>query len=83
LTDEKKFSLEELVRYDGRNGHRAYVAFNGKVYDVTDSPLWAEAVHFGTHQAGEDLTAEMDAAPHGPENLDNVNLVGVLLPIKN
>jgi predicted heme/steroid binding protein len=30
--------------------------------------------------AGADLTAEMDAAPHGPDHLDNVKLVGVLAP---
>ena len=80
MAEDRKFTLEELAEYDGKNGHRAYVAFNGKVYDVTDSPLWSEGDHLGAHQAGKDLTAEMDAAPHGPENLDRVNLIGVLAP---
>lgn len=80
MAEDKKFTLEELAKYDGKNGQRAYVAFNGKVYDVTDSTLWSEGDHLGAHQAGKDLTAEMDAAPHGPENLDNVNLIGGLAP---
>ncbi len=71
-------TLKELAQYDGRNGRRAYLAYRGKVYDVTDSPLWTDGDHFGAHQAGADLTAEIDAAPHGPENLDRVTLVGEL-----
>ena len=78
MTEEKKFTLEELAKYDGRNGNPAYVASNGKVYDVTDSSFWMSGDHLGAHQAGKDLTAEMDIAPHGPENLDRVKLVGVL-----
>jgi len=30
------------------------------------------------HTAGHDLSGEMDEAPHGPENLERVTLVGVL-----
>lgn len=55
---------EELTRYDGRDGRRAYVAVNGKVYDFTDSRLWREGNHATQHQAGCDLTAELAQAPH-------------------
>jgi predicted heme/steroid binding protein len=78
LTEEKKFTLEELAKYDGINGNPAYVACNGKVYDVSGSSFWMSGDHLGAHQAGKDLTAEMDIAPHGPENLGRVKLVGVL-----
>ena len=37
-----------------------------------------EGDHLGAHQAGKDLTEEIDLAPHGPENVDRVKLVGVL-----
>ena len=80
MTEEKKFTREELAKYDGKNGNRAYVAFEGKVYDVTDSPLWMDGEHLPDHRAGRDLTKEMGEAPHGPENLDKVTLVGVLAP---
>jgi predicted heme/steroid binding protein len=80
LSDEKAFTLAELAKYNGKNGNRAYVAVKGKVYDVTDNPLWAAGDHQGSHQAGSDLTAELDLAPHGPENLDKVTPVGALAP---
>ncbi len=79
LGEEKKFTLEELAKYDGRNGNPAYITYNGKVYDVTDSSFWMGGDHLGAHQAGKDLTMEIDIAPHGPENLDRVKLIGVLV----
>lgn len=41
---EKTFTLEELVKFDGQNGHKAYVAVNGTVYDVD---AWQEGQHHG------------------------------------
>lgn len=35
----KKFTREELAQYDGKNGNPAYVAYKGKVYDVSVSFL--------------------------------------------
>jgi predicted heme/steroid binding protein len=78
LGEEKKFTLEELAKYDGRNGP-AYIAYKGKVYDVSDSSFWLGGDHLGAHQAGKDLTAELDLAPHGPENMDRVKFVGTLV----
>jgi predicted heme/steroid binding protein len=76
---ERKFTMEELKRYDGKDGRPAYVAYKGKVYDVTDSPLWASGDHQGLHEAGRDLTAEITEAPHGEETLANMKMVGVLV----
>ncbi len=75
---EKKFTLEELKQYDGKDGRPAYVAFKGKVYDVTESFLWVDGDHQGQHVAGKDLTDEMSFAPHGEETLERVKVVGVL-----
>ncbi len=74
----KKFTLEELTKYDGKNGQPMYVAVNGKVYDVSDSPFWMDGDHQGLHQAGKDLTDELEMAPHGIETLGRVKLVGEL-----
>jgi len=79
LGEEKKFTLQELVKFDGNDGKPAYVALNGKVYDVTESAFWMSGDHLGAHQAGKDLTTEIDLAPHGPENVDRVKQVGVLV----
>jgi len=76
----KKFTLEELKQYDGKDGRPAYVAYKGKVYDVTDNYLWIDGDHQGEHSAGVDLTEEMTRAPHGDENLERVKLIGTLVP---
>jgi predicted heme/steroid binding protein len=78
VTQEKTFTAADLALYNGKNGARAYIAYQGKVYDVTDSPLWTDGDHLGAHQAGMDLTAELEAAPHGADNLEQVPVVGVL-----
>ncbi len=80
MAEEKKFTLEELAKYDGKDGKPAYLAYKGKVYDVSDSPFWMGGDHLGAHQAGKDLTEEIELAPHGPENIDRVKHVGVLAP---
>ncbi len=79
LGEEKKFTLAELAKYDGRNGNPAYIAYKGKVYDVSDSSFWMDGDHLGAHQAGKDLTEEMNSAPHGPENLDRMKTIGKLV----
>ena len=76
----KKLTLDELKQYDGREGRRAYIAYVGKVYDVTESFLWTEGDHQGQHAAGKDLTDDMKLAPHGEETLERAKLVGVIVP---
>ena len=77
---QRKFTLEELKQYDGKEGRPAYIAYKGKVYDVTDNFLWIDGDHQGEHAAGKDLTGAMANAPHGEENLERVKLIGVLVP---
>ena len=76
---ERKFTLNELKQYDGREGRPAYIAYKGKVYDVTDSYLWINGDHQGQHEAGKDLTEEIASAPHGEEMLHKAKLIGVLI----
>lgn len=77
---QRKFTLEELKQYDGKNGKPAYIAYKGKVYDVTDNYLWLDGDHQGQHAAGKDLTEDMASAPHSEENLERVKLIGILAP---
>lgn len=74
----KEFTLDELAQYDGAQGRPVYLLHRGKVYDVSDSPLWAGGEHMGSHRAGGDLTAEIASAPHGLEVFERYPQVGVL-----
>ena len=73
----KEYTLEELAGYNGKNG-KIYIAYQGQVYDVTDSSLWEGGNHQGLHDAGQDLTAAKDEAPHGPETFKANPVVGTL-----
>jgi predicted heme/steroid binding protein len=78
VNSEKQFTVEELKQYDGKDGKPAYIAYKGKVYDVSDDFLWVEGDHQGEHTAGVDLTEEMSRAPHLEDVLERVKLIGVL-----
>jgi predicted heme/steroid binding protein/uncharacterized membrane protein len=74
----KEIDRDTLAAADGKGGNPVYIVHKGRVVDVTASPLWKGGTHMQRHQAGHDLTAEIEAAPHGPEVLDRYPQVGVL-----
>jgi predicted heme/steroid binding protein len=73
----KEFTLEELAKYNGKDVKTAYVAYQGIVYDVSNSDLWKNGDHKG-HHAGKDLTEEISKAAHGPGVLTGFPVVGTL-----
>ncbi len=77
--EPRKISTTELAQNNGQDGKPAYIAFRGKVYDVSDSAFWLYGDHMGTHQAGKDLTSEIELAPHREEVLQRMKEVGVLV----
>jgi predicted heme/steroid binding protein len=74
----RTFTKEELKKYDGRED-LIYVAYDGKVYDVSSSFIWKKGKHQVTHHAGRDLTEALKEAPHGSDMLDRYPIVGTLL----
>ncbi len=78
MENSRKFTIEELVKFDGKEGRPAYVAYNGIVYDVTDSYLWIDGNHLGEHDAGKDLSEGMAVAPHSDEVMERMKVVGIL-----
>lgn len=70
----KEMNLKELKIFDG-SASKAYVAYAGVIFDVTDSRLWKEGLHMRKHRAGEDLTMAFMEAPHGPDVLDRFKIV--------
>ncbi len=76
-----EFNTEELAKYNGQNGNPAYVAVDGKVYDVSNVSVWKNGSHFGKFTAGQDLTEEIKSiSPHGLSKLDSVPIVGLYVP---
>ena len=73
-----ELTTEELSRYNGKDGAPVYIAHEGKIYDVTESPMWKTGSHMRRHLSGKDLTADFSAAPHGREVFDRYPQVGVV-----
>lgn len=67
IDDMPTMSLTQLSEYDGKNGRKAYFAYEGRVYDVTLSKFFKNGDHPGGHKAGTDLTGKLTGAPHGIE----------------
>ncbi len=70
----------ELALFDGREGRRAFVAVNGKIYDFTDSPYWKDGDHEKRHRAGCDLTRNLEEAPHVRAVIERFPVVDTLEP---
>jgi predicted heme/steroid binding protein/uncharacterized membrane protein len=74
----QEFDIAELEKFDGNNGKPVYVAHKGKVYDVSNSKLWKNGLHMKRHHAGNDLTVDIQGAPHEPDVLERYPQVGIL-----
>jgi predicted heme/steroid binding protein len=79
LEKKTRFTLEELSPFDGTEKKPAYIAYEGKVYDVSSSKLWVEGNHVRKHLAGNDLTEALKTAPHGEEKIFQMPQVGELI----
>lgn len=75
---QKDMTVDELAGYDGEDGRPAYFAYDGRVFDATESKLWKGGNHLGRHQAGFDLSDALKQAPHGEEKIISLPLVGNL-----
>jgi len=67
-----------LAQYNGKNGKPIYVAYKGKVFDVSTSFLWKDGKHQALHMTGRDLTNSLKDAPHGVDVLKRFPVVGTL-----
>jgi len=78
VMSRKLFTKSELENYNGEDGKPIYVAFGSKVYDLSNSRLWAGGRHMGVHSAGAELSRSIENAPHGAEALSRFPIVGEL-----
>jgi predicted heme/steroid binding protein/uncharacterized membrane protein len=79
LEKKTRFTLEDLSRFDGSEKRPAYIAYKGKIYDVSSSKLWVEGSHVRKHLAGNDLTEALRTAPHEEDKILRMPLIGELI----
>jgi predicted heme/steroid binding protein len=83
----KQFTLATLKAYNGKNGAKAYIAYEGKIYDVGNSAYFKNGVHTKDSSvvAGTDITTAMNnSAPssHIARNyIGTLPQVGVLVSV--
>jgi predicted heme/steroid binding protein len=75
----QKITRQELEANNGKDGKPAWIAYQGKVYDVSESSFWLDGEHMSMHNAGKDLTEDLEMAPHREENFSRVKYVGELV----
>ncbi|MBE5990578.1 putative heme/steroid binding protein [Lacrimispora xylanisolvens] len=78
-SEKLELTLDELSKYNGKDGNPAYIAVDGVIYDVTESKMWKDGEHNG-YTAGKDLTEEIKkVSPHGTSVLKKMKEVGKIV----
>ena len=74
----RKITAMQLSLRNGTEKEQIWVAYKGLIYDVTGSKLWRNGRHY-EHWAGQDLTNEIEDAPHTEKVFDKFHVVGELI----
>jgi predicted heme/steroid binding protein len=77
MSDLPYYSRAQLALRNGEDRPEIWVAFEGKIYDVSLSRLWRGGKHY-EHWAGQDLTSELADAPHTEQVLGKFPIIGFL-----
>ncbi|MBN1548617.1 MAG: cytochrome b5 [Syntrophaceae bacterium] len=72
----EQWDENSLAQFDGQNSKQIYIAYRGRVYDVSQSKLWQGGLHMKRHYAAQDLTDFLQAAPHGEEVFSRYPQIG-------
>jgi predicted heme/steroid binding protein len=70
-----EYTKWELALRNGVDKKEIWCAFQGLIYDVSASRLWRNGKHY-EHWAGQDLTEELENAPHTEKVFDKFEVVG-------
>lgn len=73
----KEYTKAQLALRNGQDKEEIWCAYKGIIYDVTQSRLWRNGKHY-EHWAGQDLTAELSAAPHTEKVFSKFAIIGKL-----
>ena len=74
----KEYTRAQLALRNGNDREEIWCAYKGYIYELNKSRLWRNGKHY-EHWAGQDLTAEMDDAPHTEHVFDKFTVVGKLI----
>jgi len=72
------YTRSQLALRNGQDKDEIWVAYKGLIYDVTDSRLWRRGQHY-EHWAGQDLTTELEDAPHTEKVFERFEVVGKIV----
>jgi predicted heme/steroid binding protein len=73
----KIYTRQQLALRNGQDNPEIWVAFRGIIYDVGGSRLWKNGRHY-EHWAGQDLTEELEMAPHTERVFEKFQAIGQL-----
>ncbi len=76
--DLHTYTRAQLALRNGQDRPEIWVAFQGLIYDMTQSKLWKNGKHY-EHWAGQDLTDELADAPHSEKVFEKFNPIGKLI----
>jgi predicted heme/steroid binding protein len=71
------YTKGQLALRNGQDMEEVWVAYKGVIYDVSNSRLWRRGQHY-EHWAGQDLTEELEDAPHAEAVFERFLAVGQL-----
>jgi predicted heme/steroid binding protein len=71
------YTKSQLALRNGQDKPEIWVAFEGRIYDVSASKLWRKGKHY-EHWAGQDLTDELKDAPHSRQVFEKFTVIGLL-----
>ena len=77
MTDLPEFTRSQLASRNGQDRDEIWVAYQGLIYDVTESRMWRNGRHY-EHWAGQDLTEEFADAPHTVRVFEKFSPIGKL-----
>ena len=77
MQDLPVYTRSQLALRNGQDRPEIWIAFRGKIYDVSRSRLWYEGRHY-EHWAGQDLTDELKDAPHTDQVFERYDVIGIL-----
>lgn len=78
MIDVPAYTKSQLALRNGQDKDEIWCAYKGLIYDITSSRLWRNGKHY-EHWAGQDLTEEIEGAPHDSSVFKRFKIIGQLL----